>query len=170
MRRAPSVENHIIPECLGVMLGLTAIGLLLQNLLQKLGLKVIGGWLERTERIKLPLTIATGLLLGIGVTLTSVGAGALGVVALLALYPLRLTADRLVATDIAHALPVTLVAALGHASLGHLNLSILACLLLGSVPGVLIASRIVIRIPPTVTRTLIAIVLAFVSARMLKTV
>ena len=93
-----------------------------------------------------------------------------GVVALLALYPLRLTADRLVATDIAHALPVTLVAALGHASLGHLNLSILACLLLGSVPGVLIASRIVIRIPPTVTRTLIAIVLAFVSARMLKTV
>ena len=170
MRRAPSVENHIIPECLGVMLGLTAIGLLLQNLLQKLGLKVIGGWLERTERIKLPLTIATGLLLGIGVTLTSVGAGALGVVALLALYPLRLTADRLVATDIAHALPVTLVSALGHASLGHLNLSILACLLLGSVPGVLIASRIVIRIPPTVTRTLIAIVLAFVSARMLKTV
>jgi uncharacterized membrane protein YfcA len=170
MRRAPGVENRIIPECLGIMLGLTAIGLLLQSLLQKLGLKVISGWLERTERVKLPLKIATGLLLGIGVTLTSVGAGALGVVALLALYPLGLTADRLVATDIAHALPVTLVAALGHASLGHLNLPILACLLLGSVPGVLIASRIVIRIPPAVTRTLIAIVLAFVSSRMLKTV
>jgi len=170
MRRAPNVENRIIPECLGVMLGLTSIGLLLQNLLQQLGLKVIGGWLERAERLKLPLTIVTGLLLGIGVTLTSVGAGALGVVALLALYPLRLTADRLVATDIAHALPVTLVAALGHASLGHLNLQVLACLLLGSVPGVVIASRIVIRIPATVTRPLIAVVLAFVSWRMLKTV
>jgi uncharacterized protein len=168
MRQAPSVDTRIIPECLGIMLALTAIGLLLQNLLQKLGLKVTGGWLERTERVKLPLTIATGLLLGIGVTLTSVGAGALGVVALLALYPLRLTADRLVATDIAHALPVTLVAALGHASLGHLNLQLLACLLLGSVPGVLMASRIVIRIAPTVTRTLIAIVLAFVSWRILK--
>jgi uncharacterized protein len=169
MRRAPSVENRIIPECLGVMLGLTAIGLLFQTLLQQLGLKVIGGWLERAERFKLPLTIVTGLLLGVGVTLTSVGAGALGVVALLALYPLRLTTDRLVATDIAHALPVTLVAALGHASLGHVNLPILACLLLGSVPGVLIASRIVIRIPPMLTRTLIAIVLGLVSTRMLFT-
>lgn len=167
MRGSPDVENRVIPEFLAILLGLTAIGLLLQNLLQRLGLKVTGAWLERAERYKLPLTVLTGLLLGVGVTLTSVGAGALGVVALLYLYPLRLTADRLVATDIAHALPVTFIAAVGHATLGHINLQILACLLLGSVPGVLIASRTVIRIPPMITRMLIAVMLAVVSERML---
>jgi uncharacterized membrane protein YfcA len=61
---------------------------------------------------------------------------------------------------------VTLLAALGHATMGHVNLSILACLLMGSVPGVLIASRLVIRLPAMLTRTLIAIMLALVSQRM----
>jgi uncharacterized membrane protein YfcA len=149
------------------MLALTAIGILLQHLLQRLGVRVTAAWLQRTERYQLPLTIATGLLLGVGVTLTSVGAGALGVMALLYLYPRRLTTDRLVATDIAHALPVTFIAGLGHASLGHLNLPMLGYLLLGSVPGVLIASRVVIRVPAMVSRALIAIMLALVSGRML---
>ena len=139
----------------------------LYRTLGSLGLRVTAAWLERAEHYKLALTITAGLLLGVGVTLTSVGAGALGAVALLCLYPLRLTADRLVATDIAHALPVTFIAALGHATLGHVNLQVLACLLLGSVPGVLIASRAVIRIPPMLTRMLMAVMLAFVSERML---
>jgi len=108
-----------------------------------------------------------GLVLGVAVTLTSVGAGALGVVMLLALYPLRLTPDRLVATDIAHALPITLIAGLGHAFLGHVNFNVLAALLLGSIPGVLIASRITLRLPPRMTRTLIAVMLGTVSERML---
>jgi uncharacterized membrane protein YfcA len=167
MRKVPAVENRIIPECLAVMLGLTAIGLLLQDALQRLGLRLTANWVGRIERYKLPLTITAGLLLGAGVTLTSVGAGALGAVALLFLYPLRLTPDRLVATDIAHALPVTLLAALGHASLGHVNPQVLAYLLLGSVPGVLIASRAVIHIHPKLTRLLIAMMLAWVSQRML---
>jgi len=166
LRRAPEVQNHLVIQCLAVILGLTAVGLLLQSLLHRWGIKVTGTWLERAERYKLPLTIITGLLVGVGVTLTSVGAGALGAVALLYLYPLRLTPDRLVATDIAHALPVTVLAALGHATMGHVNLSILACLLLGSVPGVLIASRVVIKLPAMLTRTLIAIMLALVSQRM----
>jgi uncharacterized protein len=167
MRRVPAVENRIIPECLAVMLGLTAIALLLQDPLQRLGLRLTANWIGHVERYKVPLTITTGLLLGAGVTLTSVGAGALGAVALLFLYPLRLTPDRLVATDIAHALPVTLVAALGHASLGHVNPQVLGYLLLGSVPGVLIASRAVIHIHPRLTRLLIAVMLAWVSQRML---
>jgi len=99
--------------------------------------------------------------------LTSVGAGALGVVMLVALYPLRLTADRLVATDIAHALPVTLIAGFGHALLGHVNFNVLAALLLGSIPGVLIASRISIRLPARITRILIALMLGTVSERLL---
>jgi uncharacterized membrane protein YfcA len=167
MREVPGVENRIIPKALAVMLGLTAIGLLLQDALQRLGLRITATWLGRVERYKVLLTILTGLLLGAAVTLTSVGAGALGAVALLFLYPLRLTPDRLVATDIAHALPVTLIAALGHATLGHVNLQVLACLLLGSLPGVVLASRVVIHIPPRLTRLLIATMLAFVSEHML---
>ena len=101
--------------------------------------------------------------------MTSVGAGALGVVVLVALYPLRLTSDRLVATDIAHALPVTAIAAAGHAALGHVDLRILACLLLGSIPGVVLATRSAIRLPPHHTWTLIAIMLALVSERLFLT-
>jgi hypothetical protein len=121
----------------------------------------------RVERHKLLLTAIAGLTLGVAVTLTSVGAGALGVVMLLALYPLRLTADRLVATDIAHALPITLIAGLGHAFLGHVNFNVLAALLLGSIPGVLIASRISIRLPARITRILMALMLGTVSERLL---
>lgn len=167
MRRAPDLQNRVIPDCLAVLLAITAAGLLLQNILQRMGLRITGAWLAKAERYKIPLTVLTGLLVGVGVTLTSVGAGALGAVALLYLYPLRLPADRLVATDIAHALPVTFVAAMGHAALGHVDLQILACLLLGSIPGVLLASRAVIRIPPIVTRVMIAVMLAVVSQRML---
>ena len=119
------------------------------------------------ERHKLLLTALAGLTLGVAVTLTSVGAGALGVVMLLALYPLRLTADRLVATDIAHALPITLIAGVGHAFLGHVNFNILAALLLGSIPGILIASRITLRLPARMTRILIALMLGTVSERLL---
>jgi uncharacterized protein len=107
------------------------------------------------------------VVLGVAVTLTSVGAGAMGVVALLYLYPVRLTADRLVATDIAHALPVTIIGGLGHAALGHVDAAILGYLLLGSIPGVFIASRTNIRLPQALTRVLIAIMLMVVGGRML---
>jgi uncharacterized membrane protein YfcA len=99
--------------------------------------------------------------------MTSVGAGALGVAALVALYPLRLPSDRLVATDIAHALPITAIAAAGHAVLGHVDPQALAAMLVGSIPGVLIATRATIRLPPQLTRVLIACMLALVSVRML---
>ena len=166
-RRTPGVVDDAIAHGLAVILGVAAVALLLQSPLRLLGLKLTSAWLQRAERFTLPLTIATGILLGVGVTLTSVGAGALGVVALLALYPLRLTGDRLVATDIAHALPVTIIAAGGHAMLGHVDPSLLAFLLIGSIPGVLLASRAAIRLPAALTNTLIAIMLGVVSERML---
>ncbi len=143
------------------------MALLVQYPLRRLGVKLTAKWLDRSEHYRLPLTIAAGLLLGVGVTLTSVGAGALGVVALLALYPLRLFGDRLVATDIAHALPVTIIAAVSHALLRHVDTTVLVYLLIGSIPGVLLASRLAIRLPPQLTNTLIALMLAAVSARML---
>ena len=166
-RHTPGVIEHAIARALAVILAIAAVALLLQYPLRRLGLRLTSVWLQRAERYTLPLTIATGVLLGVGVTLTSVGAGALGVVALLALYPLRLTGDRLVATDIAHALPVTAIAGATHVWLGHVDLHVLEFLLAGSIPGVLLASRATVRLPAPLTNALVAIMLVFVSQRML---
>ena len=166
-RKTPTVADSITSRSLAIVLALAAFGLIFQTPLQRLGLKLTARALVRVERHKIMLTALAGLVLGVAVTLTSVGAGALGVVMLLALYPLRLTSDKLVATDIAHALPITLIAGTGHLFLGHVNFNALAALLLGSIPGVLISSRITIRLPARVTRTFIAVMLGTLSERML---
>jgi uncharacterized membrane protein YfcA len=166
-RQAAQAADALVSHCLAIILAVTSVALLLQDALRVLSLKLTSTWLARIERHKTSLTVLAGVILGAGVTLTSVGAGALGAVALLALYPLRLPPDRLVATDIAHALPITIIGAAGHAVLGHLDLPVLACLLMGSIPGVLFASRVAVRLPPRLTRTLIALMLAVVSERML---
>jgi uncharacterized membrane protein YfcA len=166
-RRAPGAADAITLRALAIILLVTAVALIFQTQLERVGLKITARALVHVERHKLLLTALAGLTLGVAVTLTSVGAGALGVVMLLALYPLRLTAGRLVATDIAHALPITLIAGLGHAFLGHVNFNVLAALLLGSIPGVLIASRITLRLPARMTRILMALMLGTVSERLL---
>ena len=161
---SPLVVDHLILLALAVMLVITAAGLVLQYPLRHLGLKLAVS-LEGADRHRRLLTLLAGFFIGVSVTLTSVGAGALGTVALVWLYPLRLQGDRLVATDIAHALPITIIAGLGHAALGHLNLAVLACLLIGSIPGILIASRVVIRLPQAITRTLVAVMLVVAAGR-----
>ncbi len=166
-RHTPSAADAITSRSLAIILLVTAVALIFQMQLQRVGLKITARALVHVERHKVLLTALAGLTLGVAVTLTSVGAGALGVVLLLALYPLRLTPDRLVATDVAHALPITLIAGLGHAFLGHVNFNVLAALLLGSIPGVVIASRITLRLPARMTRILIALMLGTVSERML---
>ncbi len=167
--RPPAVVDQVISRCLAVILALGAMALPLQDHLRRWGLKLAPAWLNGAEHHKVAFTVIAGSLLGFAVTMTSVGAGALGVVVLVALYPLRLTSDRLVATDIAHALPITAIAAAGHAALGHVDLRVLACLLLGSIPGVVLATRATIRLPPQLSRTLIAIMLALVSERLFLT-
>lgn len=167
-RSAPAgTTNQLVVRCLAVILVVTAAALFLQYPLQRLGLRATAASVERGERWPPALTVLTGLALGMAVTLTSVGAGALGTVALLYLYPLRLGGSRLVATDIAHALPITIIAGAGHGMLGHVNVTVLGYLLLGSVPGVIVASRASIRLPQAVTRGLIAIMLAIVGERLL---
>jgi uncharacterized membrane protein YfcA len=162
--RMPGVIEHAIARGLGVILAVAAVALLLQHPLRQLGWKLTSVWLQRHTFL---LTVLTGLLLGVAVTLTSVGAGALGVVVLLALYPLRLSGDRLVATDIAHAVPVTALAGATHAFLGHVDVKILGLLLAGSVPGVLLSSRATLKLPAPLTNGLVAIMLVFVSHKML---
>lgn len=105
-------------------------------------------------------TMLFGVILGAMVALTSVGAGAIGVAALTGLYP-ALLARRVVGTDIVHAIPLTLVSGLGHASMGHVDVTLLAALLAGSVPGILIGSRITGRIPDWLLRIALALVLLY---------
>ena len=101
-----------------------------------------------------------GVVLGLLVTLTSVGAGAIGVTVLAALYPM-LPAKRLVGTDIAHAVPLTLLGGLGHLSLGNVDTGLLLALLCGSIPGILVGARLAGMVPDRLLRPILAITLCY---------
>jgi uncharacterized membrane protein YfcA len=111
-------------------------------------------------------TIVFGALLGVLVSISSVGAGAIGMTALVFLYP-EVSTVRLVGSDIAHAVPLTLVAGLGHLLLGSIDGGILVSLLAGSVPGIIIGSRLASRVPDVVLRPALATTLAIVGIRLL---
>jgi hypothetical protein len=106
------------------------------------------------------LTVLFGVVLGLLVTLTSVGAGAIGVTVLAALYPM-LPAKRLVGTDIAHAVPLTLLGGLGHLGLGNVDTSLLLALLCGSIPGILVGARLAGIVPDKLLRPLLAVTLCY---------
>lgn len=122
---------------------------------------------ESFKRHQPELTVFAGVVLGTMVTLTSVGAGALGAAMLLFLYPLRLTPVKLVGTDIAHAIPLTLVAGAGHLALGNVDGGMLGPMLLGSVPGIIAGSLLAKRLSARWLRTGIALILLALGARML---
>jgi len=105
-------------------------------------------------------TVAFGIALGLLVTPSSVGAGAIGVSVLAALYP-HLPAKRLVGSDVAHAVPLTLVGGLGHLGLGHVDPELLVALLLGSIPGILIGARLAGIAPDWILRPVLAIMLCY---------
>ena len=117
------------------------------------------------RRISL-LTVLTGIILGVLVSITSVGAGALGVTALLMLYP-KLPVARIAGTDIAHAVPLTLVAGLGHLWMGSFDLGLMLALLVGSIPGIIIGSMVGSRSSDQVLRPVLAAVLLVVGGRLL---
>jgi hypothetical protein len=111
-------------------------------------------------------TIGAGIILGVLVTLSSVGAGAIGMTALVLLYP-RTPIAKLVGSDIAHAVPLTLVAGIGHWLLGSVNWFLLLSLLLGSLPGIYLGSYFAARVPDTILRLALAATLLLVGVRML---
>ena len=113
------------------------------------------------------LTITAGLVLGVLVTLSSVGAGAIGMTALVLLYP-RTPIAKLVGSDIAHAVPLTLIAGTGHWLLGSVNWLLLASLLIGSLPGISLGSHFAARVPDRILRPLLAGTLMLVGIRMLR--
>lgn len=155
--------NALVSKSLGFALLLTAITLIFRRML-------IARYAERLAALGdatvARLTVLTGAALGVLVTLSSVGAGALGVTALLLLYP-RLPIARIVGSDIAHAVPLTLIGGAGHLLMGHIDLVMLATLLLGSLPGIVIASNLAPRLPEKVLQYGLSAVLVAVSAKML---
>ena len=112
------------------------------------------------------LPLLFGAVIGTLVTLTSVGAGAIGVTVLMILYPL-LPLPRIVAADIAYAVPLTLVAGLGHASMGSVDWPLLTKLLMGSIPGIWVGSHLMTRVPERAIRSLLSVLLAYAGAKLI---
>ncbi len=152
---------HLLAIALGTMLVLTAVSLLVRNQL----LRFAGSHHELPPRLRAGLTIATGVALGVLVSISSVGAGAIGVTALFLLYP-KLPVLRIVGSDIAHAVPLTLVAGLGHWAIGDVDWHMLLALLCGSIPGILIATRLAPKLDERIVRWLLAFILVVVGVRL----
>jgi uncharacterized membrane protein YfcA len=110
-------------------------------------------------------TVLVGAALGVLVSISSVGAGAVGVTALLLLYP-QLPMARIVGSDIAHAVPLTLVAGLGHWATGAIDWHLLGVLLVGSLPGIVIGSYCAHRVPETTLRLVLAATLILIAGNL----
>jgi uncharacterized protein len=152
----------LITTVLGFALILTAIALLFRKRILDFFARRVGEFEPGQTRA---LTIVLGAVLGVLVSLSSVGAGAIGVTVLLILYP-RLPVARIVGSDIAHAVPLTLIAGIGHWFLGSIDWVLLVSLLVGSIPGITIGSYIGARIPDRVLRPILASTLAVVGGRL----
>jgi uncharacterized membrane protein YfcA len=111
-------------------------------------------------------TILLGATLGVLVSITSVGAGALGTTALLILYP-KLPVARIAGSDIAHAVPLTLIAGIGHWLMGSVDLTLMLALLAGSIPGIIIGSLLATRSSDSVLRQILAATLLLSSVKLL---
>ncbi len=168
MGAASAAVQSLMTSTLGAALLLTAAATLYKALRGKAApVSVARGQEVRAATPRhwsLPLLF--GAVIGTLVTLTSVGAGAIGVTVLMILYPL-LPLPRIVAADIAYAVPLTLVAGLGHASLGSVDWPLLTKLLAGSLPGIWVGSHLMARIPERVIRSLLSVLLAYAGVKLI---
>lgn len=146
---------------LGIALIVTSVAVLMRNKLMTYVAK--GQWIP--EAYVPASTVLLGIILGALVTLTSVGAGALGVTALIMLYP-KEKITTIVGSDIAHAVPLTMVAGLGHASLGTIDYPLLGTLLIGSIPGIYLGSHLSSRVAEHWVRIVLAIILIYVGFKL----
>lgn len=157
--------NGLITGVLSVALLLTAAALLLKDWIRKIALRDCGRVYELQHRHLRTATVATGVVVGVLVTISSIGAGVLGTVALLFLYP-RMQTAKVVGTDIVHAVPLTAVAGMGHMALGTVDMVLLGSLLFGSLPGIYIGSHLAAKVPEKVLRSLLASMLLIIGARL----
>ncbi len=157
--------RSLVTSVLSVALLATAVVLLLKDWIKKIALREDGSIYEIHHRHLSAATIFTGVVVGALVTVSSIGAGVLGTVVLLFLYP-RFSAVKVVGTDIAHAVPLTTVAGLGHMALGTVDLVLLGSLLLGSLPGIYIGSHLSAKVPEKVLRPILATMLLIIGLKM----
>ena len=159
----PASYSTLVTKVLGVSLIFTALALVFRRRLLATYSRRVGVLTQAQTRL---YTVIVGLVLGVLVTISSVGAGALGVTALLLLYP-ELPIVKIAGSDIAHAVPLTLVAGLGHLAAGSMDLTVLVSLLCGSLPGIVLSSQFAPRMPDVVLRYVLATTLILVSLRLL---
>jgi uncharacterized membrane protein YfcA len=156
--------SKLISAVLGVALLLTAASLIFRRHLQAFALTHVP--VVPNPRRTALLTVVTGLFLGTLVSLSSVGAGALGVTALFFLYP-KMPAIRIVGSDLAHAVPLTLLAGIGHWWFGSIDWTLLGALLVGSLPGIFLGSHLAARVPDRVLRPTLAGMLILVGSKLI---
>ncbi len=157
--------TELISLGLGIALLLTSASLIFRRRLLDLARRrnANAGFLQRHVA---GLTVVVGALVGVLVTISSVGAGALGVTALTFLYP-NLATRRLVGSDVAHAVPLTFVAGLGHWWLGTVDVALLATLLVGSLPGIALGAHFAAKVPERALRGLLASVLLLIGGKLI---
>ena len=155
--------QHVITVTLGGVLLLTSLFLIAGRSIRTRYGDRLNRLDPRTARL---LTITLGATMGILVTITSVGAGAIGVTVLLLLHP-KMPAARIVGSDIAHGVPLTLLAGAGHWYLGSVDWSLLGSLLVGSLPGIVFGSYVATRARDAVVRMTLAGILVIVGVRLL---
>jgi uncharacterized membrane protein YfcA len=164
------LESKPLMELLGIALLVTAALMLFRTRIVRplrLAHVALEQRMRRVRSSQIVMTIAGGALVGALVTLTSVGAGALIAVMLALIYPLRLDAKTIVGTDIIHAIPLTLVAALGHSWLGNVDGWLLGSLLIGSIPGIILGSLTAGKVNDDVVRYALAAMLVVSAVKML---
>ncbi|OHC67116.1 MAG: hypothetical protein A3H93_11890 [Rhodocyclales bacterium RIFCSPLOWO2_02_FULL_63_24] len=163
------VQGHgaagLISAVLGIALLLTAASLIFRRHLLELARRRSAS-ADFAQRHVAGLTIVVGIVVGVMVTVSSVGAGALGVTALSFLYP-NLATRRIVGSDIAHAVPLTLVAGLGHWWLGTVDVVLLVSLLIGSLPGIALGAHFAAKVPERMLRGLLASVLLLIGGKLI---
>ena len=154
--------SELIGRILGAALLLTTLSLFLRRWVIALAHRLS---MHRRPKTEAAATVGLGVLVGILVSASSVGAGAIGVTVLVLLYP-HLPLKRIVGTDIAYSVPLTLAAGAGHIAIGTVNFRLLLYLLLGSVPGIALGSWLAPRAPERALRIILAVMLALVGARL----
>ena len=154
--------TSFIEVFLGIALIVTSVAIFFQPLIINKSLKRP----SLSEKKRQSLTIILGIILGFIVTLTSVGAGAIGVTMLLILYP-KLPIKKIIGTDIAHAVPLTLISGIGHASIGTVDLELLIVLLIGSIPGVWLGAKLNAKANDEWIRLLLVIILFGIALKLL---
>jgi uncharacterized protein len=159
-------NQSFVSEALGTVLVLTAGATFCRPAIHRLGERIRVNQTIPLKAFQVPLTVGAGALLGVLVTLTSVGAGALCATILVFLYPLRLNLRQIVGTDIVHAVPLTLVAGLGHLWLGNVDTKLLLSLLTGSIPGIIAGSLLIHKLNDRAIQVSLAGVLLLVGTRL----